>query len=96
VLPTAPGEGDAPADKVVVNVLRDGTFRVAGASCSAGQLDELLARESRARSSPPLVRIRCQAEVPYRYVQDVMDSCSRVGIPRVSFVEYPAIADEEG
>jgi len=74
---------------LVVNVMRDGTIRVRGETCTVEGLDRLLARARVRRAAAvgrdPLVKIRCDADAPYSHVLAVIEGCQQAGIYEVSF-----------
>jgi len=70
----------------VVNVMRDGTYRLMGRTYTERELkDFLVRRRIAARGRSALVKIRCDADAPYKYVQSVMEGCRNAGIHEVSF-----------
>jgi biopolymer transport protein ExbD len=89
----------APDDRgpcrLTVNLMRDGTCRVGGQTCDGSTLRTLIDR--RANGTPRdsdgnpdlVVRIRADAEVPYRYVQRVMVYCREAAVRRLSFGVAP-------
>ncbi len=79
----APGAGRVVRN-LVVDVLGDGTVRVMGRTLRSEELTGLLAAEHL-----PQVKILCASNVPYMYVQDVMDRCRQAGIYTVSFGTSP-------
>jgi biopolymer transport protein ExbD len=71
---------------LIVNVMRDGTYRVHGRTRSSEELAAVLMRRSAAAGGRvPLVKIRCDADAPYKYVQTVMEHCKGAGVHEVSF-----------
>jgi biopolymer transport protein ExbD len=86
---------------VTVNVMRDGTYRIRGTTLSAAEVDTLLTRtcqRTRGRPRAPLVKIRCDADAPYEYVQHVLEFCRSAGIQEVSFgvaQAYVPVSTEE-
>ncbi len=81
--------------RLTVNVMRNGTYRVAGKEYSASALRPLIARRVIAGerdekgNSDLAVRIRADAHVPYKYVQQVMNQCSKARIWQLSFGVSP-------
>ncbi len=70
----------------VVNVMRDGTYRLMGRTYTERDLKDFLVRRRIAiKGRNALVKIRCDADAPYKYVQSVMDGCRDAGIYEVSF-----------
>jgi biopolymer transport protein ExbD len=69
---------------LTIDVIGDGTVQVMGRTCRPEELSDLLAA-----ADMPQVKILCGANVPYMYVQDVMDRCRQAGIFTVSFGTSP-------
>jgi biopolymer transport protein ExbD len=77
---------DARRYDVIVNIMRDGTYRISGKDRKAGELRAFFARmRVAAGDRRPMVKIRCDADTAYKHVQTVMESCRGVGIYEVSF-----------
>jgi len=81
-----------PKDRVVVNVMRDGTYRLMGRTYSNNDLRDFLIRRAIKTRGPDTlstlaVKIRCDADAPYKYVQQVMMFCmdERAKIWQISF-----------
>jgi biopolymer transport protein ExbD len=81
-----------PKDRVVVNVMRDGTYRLMGRTYAKEELKNFLIRRAIEKRGPDglstlAVKIRCDADAPYKYVQQVMMFCmdERAKIWQISF-----------
>ncbi len=79
-----------PKDRIIVNVMRDGTYRLKARTYSKEDLKNFLIRTSVEKRGPDglstlAVKIRCDADAPYKYVQRVMMSCMDAKIWQVSF-----------
>lgn len=80
-------------DALVVNVARSGDIRISGELLSMSQLEERLvaARESYAEQT---VLIRGDGEGIYQSIIDVMDTCHRAEVFRVSLGFQPRTAGD--
>ena len=81
-------------DRMIVNVLRDGTYRVMYQTYSRDDLKNLMIRRAITRQdseglSTLAVKIRCDAYCPYKYAQQVMMMCMNAKIWQVSFGVAP-------
>ena len=79
----------APGEKLVVNILRDGRYVVAGATRTETELRWDLERKARvaAGGAEPIalsVILRVDRAVPYGDVRRVLNSCAEFGIRDVS------------
>jgi biopolymer transport protein ExbD len=81
-----------PKDRVIVNVMRDGTYRVMRRTYTNEELRIFLIKEAIKTRGPDTlstlaVKIRCDANAPYKYVQQVMMFCmdERAKIWQISF-----------
>ena len=84
------GGADGGEGRLVVNVRRDGEVRVMGAAYGREALAVLVAGEAARRTGPDgrpalVVKIRADADAPYRCVQEVMTVCRQARVERVSF-----------
>jgi biopolymer transport protein ExbD len=81
--------GDDPATdlppRVTINVLAEGTLRLAGTDLDVDQLGQRLRVEAARTERDIEVRIRSDRTVPYRYIEPVLVACARAGIWNVSF-----------
>lgn len=90
-LPVASSGGaDRGEGRLVVNVRRSGEVRVMAATYSREALAGLVAEEAARRTGPDglptlAVKIRADADAPYRCVQEVMTVCRAARGSRVSF-----------
>jgi biopolymer transport protein ExbD len=88
-------DNDPTPPRLTVNVMRNGSYRVGGEDYSSSELKLLVARrviagERDAKGHSDLaVRIRADAHVPYKYVQRVMNQCSKARIWQLSFGVSP-------
>jgi biopolymer transport protein ExbD len=77
-------------NRIIVNVMKNGTYRVMKKTYSRDRLKILLlARAAQMRDNKQLsnlaVKIRCDANASYKYVQQVMLICMEGKIWRLSF-----------
>ena len=89
-----PEEGER-GDRLVVNVLRSGEYRVAGAGCAPAALERLIGARAAALADaegrPAMaVKIRADADAPYKRVQTVMTACAKARVWKISFAAAPA------
>ncbi len=90
-LPTAdsgetPVEANAP--RVTVNVLADGTIKLAGKVTPANQLQARLTRKREDEGDDLEVRIRTDQTVPFRQFEPIMLACTRAGIWNVKIAVH--------
>jgi biopolymer transport protein ExbD len=85
-------DSDPPKDRVVINVMRDGTYRVMRTTYSKSDLRNFLIKEAiRTRGQDGLstlaVKIRADADAAYKYVQRIMMFCMdpKARIWKISF-----------
>lgn len=81
-------------DRMIVNIMKDGTYRVMYQTYAKEELKNLLIRRAVARQdseglSTLAVKIRCDAYCPYKYAQQVMMLCMDAKIWQVSFGVAP-------
>ncbi len=86
-----PQKGDP---RLTVNVMRDGTYRVARKTYSPRALGKLITRRAVEVPGPDglstlAVRIRADAGVPYKHVQRVVGDCSSARVWIISFAATP-------
>ncbi|HOX05841.1 MAG TPA: biopolymer transporter ExbD [Planctomycetota bacterium] len=87
----SPETGD---HRLVVNVGRDGGIRVMSAAYAPGELRRLIAEEAARQPAPDggtalAVKIRADADAPYRHVSEVMAACRDAGVRRLAFGASP-------
>ena len=87
-------EGPEPRAPAVVNVMRDGSYRVSGRTLSSDELDAFLRRSAIGAgeedgASRLAVRIRADAGTSYQHVQRVIVECGKSRISRISFGVAP-------
>ncbi len=89
-LPTAASAIDEGPDgrTVVVNVLPDETWQVAGRNVNRRQFSSLLRRRAMATADPIRLRIRSDASVPYRAVAPMLAAAAEAGIGDIAFSVY--------
>ncbi len=81
--------------RLTVNVMRSGVYRVSGKTYSADDLKLLVQRHAIREGLGPdgnstlPVRIRADANVPYKYVQRVMMDCQAAKVWQLSFGVSP-------
>ncbi len=78
-------EIDLQADRVVVNVTAAGELMLAGRRVSRDELARRLSNERQTSSDSLEVRIRSDRDVPFQYVQPVLQAVSSSGIGNVTF-----------
>ena len=83
-----------PKGRIVVNVLPSGDVRINAVSYKREALEAFLARQAVAHPdadglSTLSLKIRADADVQYKYVQEVMMACMKARIWRVSFGVIP-------
>lgn len=78
-------EVDAKGERVVINVLGNGTLMLAGREVSATELQQRLSVEKGRRDAELEVRIRGDRNVPFQAVQPILLSISKSGISNVTF-----------
>ncbi len=81
---------DPPPDRIIVNITREGVYRLRSRTYSKEELKNFLVSLSAEKRdadglSTLAVKIRCDAAAPYKYVQRVMMSCMDARIWQVSF-----------
>lgn len=85
-----PAEMDAP--KLVVNVEATGQMSMSGANVTKeefqGRLAATLAKLNEKDRSQFEVRIRCSRDVPYRFMQPIMNACVGQGIWNITYAVY--------
>jgi biopolymer transport protein ExbD len=90
-LPAAESGDPAPTDErpcIVVNVLADGQWMLAGRTISPDQLPPRLQDAIREHGAELEVKIRADRFVPYRHVEPIMLACYRGGIRDVTYSVY--------
>jgi biopolymer transport protein ExbD len=102
VLPVAySGSPEGGSGRLVVNVGRGGELRVMAASYTLEALERLIAEEAARRPAPDggtalAVRVRADADAPYRHVGEVMTACRKAGVWKLSFGASPGESPEGG
>jgi biopolymer transport protein ExbD len=71
-------------NEIILNVRKDGAVTINRENYSIDQLYPKLVSIASLSSNQP-VRIRGDAEAPYQYVVDVLDTCLKAGIWNISF-----------
>ena len=79
-----------PKDRIIVNVMRDGTYRLKRMTYSRPDLENFLVRNALRKTGPDglstlALKIRSDADTPYKYVQQVMMSCLKAKVWQISF-----------
>ncbi len=90
-LPAADSSQAAASDdqpRLVINVTADGTLLFSGRSLTAAELQQRLAERIAELGKDIEVRIRADRGVPYRHIEPVLLSCTRVGIWNVNYAVY--------
>ena len=78
-------EIEIDGERVVINVLGDGTLMLAGREVNATELQQRLSVEKGRRSADLEVRIRGDRNVSFQAVQPILLSVSKSGISNVTF-----------
>ena len=91
-LPGAASASDAPAEKLVLNVLEDGTYVVGGASLDAEGLRARLAEAARHGTDTP-VTIRGHRLARHEAIVTAMDACQGLGLTNLSVGTTPRERD---
>jgi len=86
----ATDDTNPPPGRIVVNVLPNGDVRISGESYSRAKLETFLQNEALKRTTPDglsnlSLKIRADADVSYKYVQEIMLACMKAKIRKVSF-----------
>ena len=86
-LPTAQSglDEDTESTMVVVNVLADGSWQVAGDRVNLPRLNQLLIRIARQSAEPLRLKIRTDSEVGYSRIEPVLQAASKAGIGDIVF-----------
>jgi biopolymer transport protein ExbD len=79
---------DVQSQRITVNVLRDGSLRLAGKPVRAGELQQRLVVAMADRGQDLEVRIRSDRNVQYTHVEPILIACARAGIWNVAFAVY--------
>lgn len=93
-LPVAHRGSEGGEPRLVVNVCRDGAVRVLARSYDRRALEGFLAEEALRGAgadgrSALAVKVRADADVPYRFVQEVLTACRQAKIWKLSFGVSP-------
>lgn len=72
-------------DRVVVNLLSDGTMRFAGRNVNASELQRRLVNEVATGKTDLEVRIRSDRDVPYQFVQPILSAIAKARVNNVTF-----------
>jgi biopolymer transport protein ExbD len=76
---------DVQRDRVIVNVLGDGSLMLAGRNVSAEELRRRLSNEVNDVGSDLEVRIRSDRAVAFQFVQPILSAVSKSGVRNVTF-----------
>jgi biopolymer transport protein ExbD len=90
-LPVAKSSGDEDenhTNRIVVNVLEDGEYRMAGRTVNAAALKQRLTQRMANSSEPLAVKIRTSRRAAYASITPILAACAESGIDRVSFATY--------
>jgi len=75
-------------DRLVVNVLENGSISIKGRTVPSGQLQQRFAQHLQ-KAGPNLeVRIRSDRTTSFKFVEPVLLNCARAGIWNVTFAVY--------
>jgi len=90
----ATDDTNPPPGRITVNVLPNGDVRIAGESYPRAKLENFLQNEAIRRTTPDglsnlSLKIRADADVSYKYVQEIMLACMKAKIWKVSFGVSP-------
>lgn len=78
-------QADAKTDRVVVNLLRDGTLLFSGRKVTPDEFLRRLRNEVAEAGNDLEVRIRSDRGVAFRFVQPILLSVSKAGVRKVTF-----------
>lgn len=78
-------EVEIEGERVVINVLGNGTLMLAGREVNASELQKRLAVEKDRRDANLEVRIRGDRNVPFQAIQPILLSISESGLSNVTF-----------
>jgi len=90
--PGAPDEGAVAEVEVVINVKADGMLQVEGQQLTLEQLGAKLTKLAEKNKDQP-VRLRGDAAVEYQRMVEVIDTCQKAGLWKVSFATQRADQD---
>ncbi|HIF30867.1 MAG: biopolymer transporter ExbD [Pirellulaceae bacterium] len=82
------GEDDLDSNRLIVNILDSGEYRLAGRRVAQKKLVQRLAERQTESVEPLAVKIRTSRRAPYRHVSGVLAACATAGIERVTFATY--------
>ncbi len=85
---TAALDDNIERDTVVVNVLDDGSWQVAGNPTDESRLNTYLRRRAMASADALRLKIRTDQEVPYERIEPVLRAASSLGIGDIVFSVY--------
>jgi len=93
-LPVAHNGSEGGDARLVINVFRDGGARILARSYDRRALEGFLAGEALRQTgadglSALAVKIRADADVPYRFVQEVLTACRKARVWKLSFGVAP-------
>jgi biopolymer transport protein ExbD len=84
---------DDPGKRGTINIMADGTLKLAGATVSLEELRRTMQR--RLRETPDLaITIRADRDLEHRHVKDVLRGCAEVGAYNVIFAAYQTAQGE--
>ena len=76
---------DTTRERIVINVLGDGTLLLTGRKINTALLEGILASEKNRRGDDLEVRIRGDRTVPFRAVQPILSAVTKSGLSNVTF-----------
>jgi biopolymer transport protein ExbD len=82
------GEEDLDTNRLIVHILDNGEYRLAGRWIDRIGLEQRIAQRQAESLEPLAVKIRTSRHAPYRYVSGVLAACATTGIERVTFATY--------
>ena len=79
---------DLQTPALTVNVLADGSWRIAGGAVDAESLVKILADYRSRSGAAAMVRVRTDRTVPYERVEPLLRETARAGLPNVAIAVY--------
>lgn len=79
---------DLEASALTVNILQDGSWRVAAQQVDVAGLTAALSRYQQRQGSGALVRVRAARAAPYNRLEPVLRAAAKAGLPNVSIAVY--------
>ena len=81
--------------RLTINLLADGTLRIANRNVKTEELTALLAERRRARGSNLEIRLRADRNLPYSRLEPLLLACSRAGIQNITFATTQQMTNDQ-